>query len=90
MRGEILGYDPNSGTGVLRAEDGRRYRFALAQWREASAPEKGIRVDFETSGEHAIDVYAVEDLKRRRSPGEFFLGCTPGSAPIPKRFWRCC
>ena len=59
MRGEVLGFDQSSGTGVLRAEDGRRYGFALAQWRESETPVKGDRIDFEPSGQQAVEIYLV-------------------------------
>ncbi|MCC0041032.1 MAG: hypothetical protein H6880_02515 [Rhodobiaceae bacterium] len=64
MRGEILGFDKATGTGVLRAEDGRRYRFAMQDWRESAAPEKAAGVDFEPHGENATEIYLV----RRRAP----------------------
>ena len=59
MRGEVLGFDQSSGTGVLRAEDGRRYGFAVSQWRDAGDPVKGDRVDFEPSGKQATEIYLV-------------------------------
>ena len=68
MRGTILGVDRRSGTGVLRAEDRRRYRFALSQWRDARPPAKGDRVDFEPVGDSASEIYRIASWRSRLSP----------------------
>ncbi|MGE0233106.1 MAG: hypothetical protein AB7S46_15110, partial [Flavobacteriaceae bacterium] len=50
MRGIVLTVDRRNGRGLLRAEDGRRYGFDLADWRDDSQPAKGDEVDFELHG----------------------------------------
>ncbi|MCB1476744.1 MAG: hypothetical protein KDJ53_11965 [Rhodobiaceae bacterium] len=50
MRGIILTVDRRNGRGLLRAEDGRRYGFDLADWRDDVRPAKGDEVDFELHG----------------------------------------
>ncbi len=69
MRGTILWVDETSGAGVLRAEDGRRYRFSLSQWRDASALKKGDGVDFEPDekvpGNTTGDIYRIVSWRTR-------------------------
>jgi hypothetical protein len=57
--GFILHFDQGRGTGLIRANDGGRYAFDLEQWRSAEAPRDGFKVDFETEGERASDVYLL-------------------------------
>jgi hypothetical protein len=59
MRGIVLAYDRESGTGLIRAEDGSRYGFRAQDWRERSMPIKGVYVDFEADGPLARDLYVM-------------------------------
>lgn len=59
MRGIVLAFNQEEDLGVLRAEDGRRYRFAKADWREPRPPRKRDEVDFETDREAARDIYVL-------------------------------
>ncbi len=59
MRGIVLAFNPEDDLGVLRAEDGRRYRFASADWREPRPPRKRDEVDFEPDHEAARDIYVL-------------------------------
>jgi|GEM_PF-879031 len=60
MKGIVLGYSAEAEAIVVRADDGRRYRFQAGDWRERAAPRKGDAVDFEPEGERARDVYRLE------------------------------
>ena len=46
MQGTILSFDVATNTGMIVSEDGNRYRFALADWRIADPPYKGVPVEF--------------------------------------------
>jgi hypothetical protein len=59
MRGIVLAYDRESGTGLIRAEDGSRYGFRAPDWRERTMPIKGVYVDFEAAGPLARDIYVM-------------------------------
>lgn len=59
MRGIVLAFNPEEDLGVLRAEDGRRYRFAASDWREPRPPRKRDEVDFEPDQEAARDIYVL-------------------------------
>ncbi|MEO1198430.1 MAG: hypothetical protein AAFX39_04220 [Pseudomonadota bacterium] len=59
MRGIVLAFNPDDDLGVLRAEDGRRYRFSAGDWREPRPPRKRDEVDFEQENEIARDIYVL-------------------------------
>ncbi len=54
MLGTILFVDDVTGTGVIRADDGKRYRFPVNEWPEGSPLSAGVRVDFDTDGSTAL------------------------------------
>jgi hypothetical protein len=58
MKGQVLGFSAEAGTGVISAEDGRRYTFATADWQAGRPVDTGARVDFEAYGETARGIYA--------------------------------
>lgn len=74
MDGRILSFDDAKG-GVLRGEDGRRYTFAAADWRDDDPPESGASVDFEPDGAHARSLYVVPPPAEVMRP---FLADRPG------------
>lgn len=59
MRGQILGVDVRTGEGLLTGEDGRRYRFAPADWADRGEPARGLEVDFETRDDRALAIIHV-------------------------------
>jgi TM2 domain-containing membrane protein YozV len=59
MRGQILGVDVRTGDGLVVGEDGRRYRFAPADWADRGEPAKGLHVDFEANADRALSVYPL-------------------------------
>lgn len=59
MQGRILGFDEAAGTGMVSGEDGKRYRFARADWRGSGAARAGVAVDFDANGDAAAEIYPV-------------------------------
>lgn len=59
MDGLVLHFDSEQGSGLIRASDGKRYRFDRAQWRSSASPQPGDTVDFEIEDESVTDVYVV-------------------------------
>lgn len=47
MQGQILDFSIQTNSGVITAEDSKRYSFEGSEWKEATSPIKGQRVDFE-------------------------------------------
>lgn len=68
MKGIVLGYDARSRLTVLRGEDGRRYGFVPADWRDQRAPRKRDVVDFEPDGHRARDVFVLEAANGAPAP----------------------
>lgn len=59
MKGKILGFDAANGTGAIAADDGARYKFAIAEWRGEKPPATGVTVDFEGKAGTATEIYPV-------------------------------
>lgn len=59
MRGRILGFDNNSGQGQISGEDGQRYPFSAAEWKQPRPPQSGEIVDFQQDGGSALSIYRV-------------------------------
>jgi outer membrane biosynthesis protein TonB len=62
MLGTILFIDEGTGTAIVRADDGKRYRFPAADWPgDAAALTVGIRVDFDADGDQAVGPVPVSE-----------------------------
>ena len=59
MQGNILSFTVQDGQGLISGDDGIRYTFTGAEWRENAAPYLGERVDFQPEGTQALAVYRV-------------------------------
>lgn len=83
MRGEILHTDDIYGIGYVLGEDGRRYRFATGDFREAGSLAAGTRVAFTPDGDTAREINPVAE------PPETYSYAPPVSPPIdqPLTFW---
>lgn len=60
MRGQVLDFSVQSGTGLITGEDGYRYTFVGAQWKATAVPMPGMRVDFQLTGTEATAIYALD------------------------------
>jgi TM2 domain-containing membrane protein YozV len=72
MRGQVLGVDTRTGTGVVTGDDGRRYRFKPDDWADRGEPAVGMYVDFDTEEDRALTIFPVPgkavDVPARRQP----------------------
>jgi uncharacterized membrane protein YhaH (DUF805 family) len=59
MKGEVLHYDDNVGTGQISGEDGIRYNFSRADLKQLVPIRAGTKVDFDFEGKQARDIYVV-------------------------------
>ena len=57
VKGSILDFRVQSNSGTISGDDGRRYSFAGAEWRDANLPVRGARVDFEVREGNAVSIY---------------------------------
>ncbi len=96
MKGKILGVAAGELTGAITGDDGKRYRYVIADWRGERPASVGAGVDFEVEGGAARDVYpavgafagvgagaaSVEALARS-SGGEKVIGLFKGTLALP-------
>ena len=62
MKGKILDFSIQSNTGAISGEDGERYNFEGADWKEHSSPARGMSIDFKVDGGDAKEIYlAIEN-----------------------------
>ena len=59
MKGRVLDFSIQTNSGVISGEDGKRYTFKGADWREPQPPGRGMSVDFETLKGEAKNLYRV-------------------------------
>jgi hypothetical protein len=64
MIGTILHFDSANDGGVLRSEDGQRYRFSASDWSSPGEAQPGDVVDFDP-----VDGRAVEIFVTKKAPG---------------------
>ena len=57
MNGTILDYSVQTSSGLITGDDGNRYNFVGAEWKDEAIPNRGTRVDFEAQGGDAVAVY---------------------------------
>ncbi len=57
MKGQVLEFSIQRGSGVIAAEDGQRYEFAGSEWKGEGVPGQGAGVDFQVRDGKAAAVY---------------------------------
>ena len=57
MNGQILDYSAQTNSGLIAGDDGNRYSFVGAEWKDQAIPNRGMRVDFEAQGGDAVAIY---------------------------------
>jgi uncharacterized membrane protein YhaH (DUF805 family) len=73
MKGNVIGFDPDTNTGAISGHDGRRYDFVMADWHDRRHPTHGDTVDFVPTGQQASQVYLIEPEYVQPSWGEFLF-----------------
>ena len=61
MKGTILNYTFKTDTGEISGDDNNRYTFSKSDWNEDSAPQKDMKVDFDTKGNKATSIYVIKN-----------------------------
>ena len=59
VKGNVLGFDPDSNTGAISGHDGQRYEFVTLEWRGLGRPGRGETVDFVADGSRATQIYPL-------------------------------
>jgi|GEM_PF-777992 uncharacterized membrane protein YhaH (DUF805 family) len=73
MKGNVIGFDPDTNTGAISGHDGRRYDFATQDWHGHGTPRHGDVVDFVAEGERATQIYLLEPEYVAPSFGQFYF-----------------
>ncbi|RME57060.1 MAG: hypothetical protein D6790_13890 [Caldilineae bacterium] len=81
MEGLILTYNRDTGEGLIRGDDGVRYRFSRADWGSSGEPFEGLRVDFVPTDNGAAEVYALEPMKSAVADLARDVGSSPKTIP---------
>ena len=73
MKGNVIGFDPDTNTGAISGYDGKRYDFATLDWHSSHRPRHGDLVDFVPDGQRAAQVYPLEPEYVPPSFGQFYF-----------------
>jgi len=76
MKGNVLGFDPDTNTGAISGYDGQRYDFVTAEWRGAGRPRRGDVVDFQAVDQRATEIFLVEPVYVQPSFWQFYFSPT--------------
>jgi uncharacterized membrane protein YhaH (DUF805 family) len=85
MKGNVIGFDPDTNTGAISGYDGKRYDFATVDWHSQHRPKHGDLVDFVPDGQHASQVYPLEPEYVPPSLGQFLF--SPAGRTSRSQFW---
>lgn len=85
MRGTVLQYDDNAGSGYISGDDGIRYTFKRSDLQQLRPISAGMKVDFVPNAGAATDIYTIDASGAVASgpgPGAAYGGHAPsGMAP---------
>jgi uncharacterized membrane protein YhaH (DUF805 family) len=85
MRGNVIGFDPDTNTGAISGHDGVRYDFVTQDWRGRSQPQHGDIVDFQAQGGRALDIYLIEPQYVPPTIGRFYF--SPSGRISRSQYW---
>jgi uncharacterized membrane protein YhaH (DUF805 family) len=85
MKGNVIGFDPDTNTGAISGHDGNRYDFAVVDWRGRAQPRHGDVVDFQPQGQRATQIYLLEPEYVAPSFGAFYF--SPSGRISRSQYW---
>lgn len=85
MRGNVIGFDPDTNTGAISGHDGNRYDFATNDWHGHGRPRHGDVVDFQAIGGRAHDIYLIEPEYVRPGFWQFYF--SPAGRVSRSQYW---
>jgi len=85
MRGNVIGFDPDTNTGAISGHDGNRYDFATQDWHGRTRPRHGDIVDFQIDGPGAREIYLIEPEYVAPSFGQFYF--SPSGRISRSQYW---
>jgi hypothetical protein len=70
VKGTVLDFTIQTNAGIISGDDGQRYSFQGAEWRDTGKyPAKGMRVDFTPQSERASTIYLIQDATYGKKQG---------------------
>jgi uncharacterized membrane protein YhaH (DUF805 family) len=81
MKGEVLHYDDEQGTGQISGVDGIRYSFTRGDLKQLKPISKGSKVDFDFDGKQAKDIYLDETSQPAMAAAQPGMAGQPAMAP---------
>jgi uncharacterized membrane protein YhaH (DUF805 family) len=85
MKGNVIGFDPDTNTGAISGHDGKRYDFATSDWHATGRPRHGDTVDFQPAGERASQIYMVDAEYVQPGFGELYF--SPNGRASRSQLW---
>ena len=85
MKGNVIGFDPDSNTGAISGHDGQRYDFTTSDWHNHARPRHGDVVDFVADGPRAAQIYLIEP--EYVAPGFFRFYFSPAGRISRSQYW---
>jgi uncharacterized membrane protein YhaH (DUF805 family) len=76
MRGNVIGFDPDTNTGAIAGHDGNRYDFVTLDWHGPGRPRKGDLVDFQAIEQRATEIHLLEPQYVPPSFANFYFSPT--------------
>jgi uncharacterized membrane protein YhaH (DUF805 family) len=89
MKGKVLHYDDNAGTGQISGDDGIRYNFTRADLKQLIPIRAGTVVDFDFDGRSAKDIYVASAMPGAGSSGGAYYGDVEPDLGLWGYFTRC-
>jgi uncharacterized membrane protein YhaH (DUF805 family) len=85
MKGNVIGFDPDTNTGAISGHDGNRYDFATIDWHGPRQARHGDVIDFQPEGRRATQIYLVETPYVSPSFGQFYF--SPAGRISRSQYW---
>ena len=90
VKGAILDFTVQTNAGIISGDDGQRYVFQGAEWREVGKfPAKGMRVDFSPLSGQATAIYLMHGASKTTSEGGEIRECNRLVAGLLAIFLGC-
>ncbi len=85
MKGNVIGFDPDTNTGAISGHDGNRYDFVTQDWRASGRPRGGDLVDFQAVDQRATEIYLIEAQYVAPNFGQFYF--SPSGRISRSQYW---
>jgi uncharacterized membrane protein YhaH (DUF805 family) len=85
MKGNVIGFDPETNTGVISGDDGQRYDFVTNDLLVLEKSGRGDLVEFMPDGGHATKIFVVEPAWVPPSFARFYF--SPSGRISRSQYW---